>query len=1170
VREVIDMRWPPPDIPAIAIEWGDSLGRWPVITGDVDGDGFDDFLVEQKDPQSAPSPYTILVYGGPEPIGSVHVSALRQTRFLHGEYPSGIYPYCYDNYQFARAGDIDTDGYDDFLLASCRTPWQEARDAGLVLLIFGAPDLPVEVDLGDLAGSGVRTIRLLGTAEDQWAGMMVASAGDLTGDGEPEIAIAANGPGSEDGLRLAGRVYVVDGSLDFSNDIVLAEVGKIVPGTVLTGAFGNDPARRIQEDRLGYTIASGGDLNGDGYGDLLVGAPWATRGEREIGAVYVVNGGEDLPENLLAAHPEEFGVEFLGSMRRGALGTALSGAGDVDGDGLDDFIVGAPGHNNTAFRGDAFLVYGARDWPSRVEMNDPGLRSFHFTSSSEPDINGEYLGLNVQGLGDWNLDGAPDFLVGAPFQKHNFGTFTGAAYVIYGSEDLPSEAFNRDVGTASLPGVAIFGARSLHQFGRQGDARGDLNGDGAADFLVVAPYLDPAVRLPDEPSTIYVFYGGARGSELGLVSVEPDRGPAGSRVTIRGSGFRGDEEVRFGGVPGIDTLAISSAEITTVVPPRETPGAVDVQVSGAGGPAILPGAFVYMPPSPYPDLVLDAAVLREKGYRTLEFNDLTGSFIFEARQFASPWFHDMNGDSHDDLIIGAQLERDASSDAGGRVFIIFGADDLPEDIGLEETYLYGTVIEPEPAHIQFGITLTFPGDVDGDGLEDLALGGALEYPIGDIFSPAGNSYLLFGRTEWEPRIAMASELAEGRAVRVRNEGCGHAWVAAPGDISGQGYTSLLFGNTQCGGTESTVRIYPGRFGPGDPFPAALTTITGDPQPVTSPIGGAVVPRSFGSALSECGDLNGDSIPDWLAGANHFIGECFLVLGGPPVAASVSIVDLIAMGRAVRVRREYMLSDFGQDVSGAGDFNGDGYADAILGSGGDGRDFEGRVYVILGSPELGATIRDIDLRQDHPLVIQLEGEYPYDFSADAEGIGDWNGDGYADIGITGACLLNKAARAYVVFGEPDPPRFRNLGSPGLNGFRIFGAEGNWFSGGRQSMATGDLDADGFKDIAIGESTPQGQRVLVVFGRPAPGVFVRGRVNGDATIDLSDAVSILGYLFLGGVAPLCLDAADVNDSGILDLSDAVHLLNHLFSGGPAPPSPYPEAGQDSTPDGLDCGA
>ncbi len=112
--------------------------------------------------------------------------------------------------------------------------------------------------------------------------------------------------------------------------------------------------------------------------------------------------------------------------------------------------------------------------------------------------------------------------------------------------------------------------------------------------------------------------------------------------------------------------------------------------------------------------------------------------------------------------------------------------------------------------------------------------------------------------------------------------------------------------------------------------------------------------------------------------------------------------------------------------------------------------------------------------------------------------------------------------------------------------------------------------GTRDIAIGESTPDGRRVLVIFGRAlGERTFVRGRANADTQIDLSDAVFILGYLFLGSSAPECFDAADVNDSGIIDLSGAVHLLNHLFVGGAPPPPPYPEAGEDVTPDALDCG-
>ena len=81
-------------------------------------------------------------------------------------------------------------------------------------------------------------------------------------------------------------------------------------------------------------------------------------------------------------------------------------------------------------------------------------------------------------------------------------------------------------------------------------------------------------------------------------------------------------------------------------------------------------------------------------------------------------------------------------------------------------------------------------------------------------------------------------------------------------------------------------------------------------------------------------------------------------------------------------------------------------------------------------------------------------------------------------------------------------------------------------------------------------------------------MRGEVNGDGKVDLSDAVSILQYLFLGLRQPNCLEAADVDDSGRLDISDAIYLLGHLFLGSRAPPAPYPQPGTDPTQDTLGC--
>jgi hypothetical protein len=165
---------------------------------------------------------------------------------------------------------------------------------------------------------------------------------------------------------------------------------------------------------------------------------------------------------------------------------------------------------------------------------------------------------------------------------------------------------------------------------------------------------------------------------------------------------------------------------------------------------------------------------------------------------------------------------------------------------------------------------------------------------------------------------------------------------------------------------------------------------------------------------------------------------------------------------------------------------------------------------------------------------------------------------------------------VVFGEREPPPEIRLRTLGHRGFRVFAAEGRRNAGGRDNrpIGAGDFDGDGFPDIAVhdynGEvSTREEQRITVIFGKPlSNGRFVRGRINADDRIDLSDAVALLSYLFLGGVAPACLDAADANDSGTLDLSDPVSLLNFLFLGGPSPPPPYPKPGADPTADGLEC--
>ena len=91
---------------------------------------------------------------------------------------------------------------------------------------------------------------------------------------------------------------------------------------------------------------------------------------------------------------------------------------------------------------------------------------------------------------------------------------------------------------------------------------------------------------------------------------------------------------------------------------------------------------------------------------------------------------------------------------------------------------------------------------------------------------------------------------------------------------------------------------------------------------------------------------------------------------------------------------------------------------------------------------------------------------------------------------------------------------------------------------------------------------------VWVRGSPKSFRRGDTDADGSLDMSDAIRLLGHLFLGGEAPSCVDAADANDDAVLDLADAVHVLQFLFLGGPPPALPFPACGPDPTGDSFSC--
>jgi hypothetical protein len=194
-------------------------------------------------------------------------------------------------------------------------------------------------------------------------------------------------------------------------------------------------------------------------------------------------------------------------------------------------------------------------------------------------------------------------------------------------------------------------------------------------------------------------------------------------------------------------------------------------------------------------------------------------------------------------------------------------------------------------------------------------------------------------------------------------------------------------------------------------------------------------------------------------------------------------------------------------------------------------------------------------------VRIHGEYGYDYLTSLAPCGDFNADGLADLLVSGWNLNAFPARVYVVLGGP--ARSQDLSDLGSHGLRIF-------AGSRAEPVGGtDFDGDGFDDAVVWADGS----LYVVYGNAGSGslpegYFLRGDANQDGTADISDAVSVLGHLFLGEETPPCLDAADANDDGAVDISDAIYLLGFLFLGADQPPAPYPTEGADPTPDTLAC--
>ena len=350
------------------------------------------------------------------------------------------------------AGDVNGDGHADLLIGA---PFNDSAGPGTgAVYLFYGPVTASSVSAADA------DLVLYGESSGDWAGWSVA-AGDLNDDGYSDVVVGA--PLNDRNDRGSGAIYVLYGDEDRSGAVKLSDADDILVG-------------ETPRDNAGHSVAVG-DVTGDSAQELVVGAPRSNASESRAGAVYVLDQDSlSGPTDSTAQSLSVADVRFTGESTGDLAGSSVAPAGDFDGDGTPDLVIGARDAGPDE-AGAAYVVTRTNATGSRT-LGDATLRLDGVAA-------GDHAGWAVAGAGDTNDDGNDDVIIGAP-TNDEAGNNAGAAYVIHGSASRSGTMSLGDADQALLGAAA--GDRAGWSVAAAGS--GDVTCDGFDDVLVGAPRND--------------------------------------------------------------------------------------------------------------------------------------------------------------------------------------------------------------------------------------------------------------------------------------------------------------------------------------------------------------------------------------------------------------------------------------------------------------------------------------------------------------------------------------------------------------------------------------------------------------------------------------------------------------------------------------------------------